>query len=99
MATRVYRCSPTSFELARTYIEIHMKEHDRSVIKEYLTEDEPFGPIDASEVGDARALQVLFEHHNKIYRALHKRPSIVDFRKCLCCLQLGHMFVSSLEEY
>ncbi len=58
-----------------------MKEEDRPIIQEYLTDDEPFGPIDASEVENTRALQILFEHHNKIYKALHQRPSVVVGRK------------------
>lgn len=58
-----------------------MKEEDRHIIQDYLTDDEPFGPIDASEVEDPRALELLFEHHNKIYKALHQRPSIVVGRK------------------
>ena len=58
-----------------------MREEDRQLIREYLTDDEPFGPIDASEVENSDALKLLFEHHNKIYKALHQRPSIVVGRK------------------
>ncbi len=58
-----------------------MKKEELEIIKNYLTKDEPFGPIDAKEIEDPKALQILFEHHNKIYKALHSRPSIVVGRK------------------
>jgi hypothetical protein len=48
----------------------------------YLTEDAPFGPIDATEiVEDDEVFLRLFEQHNKIHSALLKRPSIVIGRK------------------
>lgn len=58
-----------------------MKDHKKEIIREYLTDDEPFGPIDASEVEGGQAAKVLFEHHNRIYNALHQRPSIVIGRR------------------
>ena len=51
------------------------------IIRDYLSEDEPFGPIDAREISDPDACELLFERHNKIQRSLHKRPSIILGRK------------------
>ena len=58
-----------------------MPAEHAEVLREYLTLDEPFGPIDAREINDPKALELLFERHNKIYKALHKRPSLVIGRK------------------
>lgn len=54
---------------------------DLELINGYLTEDEPFGPIDADNFEDREAHKLLFEPHNKIYGSLHRRPSIVIGRK------------------
>jgi hypothetical protein len=51
------------------------------LLRQYLTPDEPFGPIDAREISHPKALELLFERHNRIYKALHKRPSLVIGRK------------------
>jgi len=51
------------------------------IIRDYLSEDEPFGPIDAREISEPGACELLFERHNKIHRSLHKRPSIILGRK------------------
>ncbi len=51
------------------------------LIKNYITEDEPFGPVDAKEIGETLAQRILFDSHNKIYKELHQRPSIVIGRK------------------
>lgn len=58
-----------------------MSRSDIEIVREYLTDDEPFGPIDATEIEDRRAIGLLFERHNKIYGVLHKRPSLVVGRK------------------
>jgi len=49
----------------------------------YITRDEPFGPIDSTDIDakDVDALQKLFEQHNRIYKNLHHRPSIIMGRK------------------
>jgi hypothetical protein len=51
------------------------------IIRQFLSPEEPFGPIDASEINDPKALEIIFERHNKIYRALRKRPSLIIGRK------------------
>ena len=49
----------------------------------YITNDEPFGPIDSTDIDmkDVNALQKLFEQHNSIYRNMRHRPSIIMGRK------------------
>jgi len=58
-----------------------MQVEDKDLLKNYLTEDEPFGPIDAIDIDDHKALNYLFEKHNKIYNSLLKRPTIILGRK------------------
>jgi len=52
-------------------------------MKPYITKDEPFGPIDSTDIDlrDINALEKLFEQHNRIYKNLHHRPSIIMGRK------------------
>ena len=52
-------------------------------IKPYITKDEPFGPIDTTDIDpkDVDALEKLFEQHNWIYRNMRHRPSIIMGRK------------------
>ena len=52
-------------------------------MKPYITRDEPFGPIDSTDIDlrDVDTLEKLFEEHNRIYRHLHQRPSIIMGRK------------------
>ncbi len=54
-----------------------------SPMKPYITKDEPFGPIDSTDIDlrDISALEKLFEQHNRIYKHLHQRPSIIMGRK------------------
>ena len=54
-----------------------------SPMKPYITKDEPFGPIDSTDIDlrDINALEKLFEQHNRIYKNLHHRPSIIMGRK------------------
>src|SRR5436190_7627413 len=49
----------------------------------YITKDEPFGPIDSGDIEatDLKALLMLFEKHNWIYKNLHSRPSIIIGRR------------------
>lgn len=42
-----------------------------------ITRDKPFGPVDAKECENPDAFKFLFSQHNKIYKELHQRPSIV----------------------
>ena len=46
-------------------------------VRPYITKDEPFGPIDSGDIDshDLKALLMLFEKHNWIYKNLHSRPS------------------------
>ncbi len=52
-------------------------------IRPYITNDEPFGPIDSGDIDttDLNALLMLFEKHNWIYKNLHSRPSIIIGRR------------------
>jgi hypothetical protein len=52
-------------------------------IRPYITKDEPFGPIDSMDIAstDTRALKLLFEQHNWIYKNLRSRPSIIIGRR------------------
>ena len=54
-----------------------------NVIEPYITIDEPFGPIDSTDIdpNDVEVLQKLFEGHNSIYRNMRHRPSIIMGRK------------------
>lgn len=52
-------------------------------IRDYITLDEPFGPIDTIDIDyeDVENLEALFEQHNQLYRQLKRRPSIIIGRK------------------
>jgi len=52
-------------------------------IRPYITKDEPFGPIDSGDIdsSDLKALLMLFEKHNWIYKNLPSRPSIIIGRR------------------
>ena len=52
-------------------------------VRPYITSDEPFGPIDSGDIDshDLKALLMLFEKHNWIYKNLHSRPSIIIGRR------------------
>ncbi len=54
-----------------------------NTIRPYITKDEPFGPIDSGDIDskDLKALLMLFEKHNWIYKNLHSRPSIIIGRR------------------
>jgi hypothetical protein len=54
-----------------------------NVVKPYITKDEPFGPIDSTDIDpkDVDAQLKLFEQHNWIYRNMRHRPSIIMGRK------------------
>jgi hypothetical protein len=49
----------------------------------YITKDVPFGPIDSSDIDprDVETLQKLYEQHNRLYRNMRHRPSIIMGRK------------------
>jgi hypothetical protein len=48
-------------------------------IQPYITKDEPFGPIDSGDIEatDLKALLMLFEKHNLIYKNLRSRPLLL----------------------
>ena len=52
-------------------------------VSHYITKDEPFGPIDSGDIdsSDLKALMMLFEKHNWIYKNLYSRPSIIIGRR------------------
>src|SRR5258707_9067385 len=54
-----------------------------NTIRPYITKDEPFGPIDSGDIDskDLKALLMLFEKHNLIYKNLRNRPSIIIGRR------------------
>ena len=57
--------------------------HLINTIRPYITRDEPFGPIDSIDIAtnDVKALELLFERHNWIYKNLRHRPSIIIGRR------------------
>lgn len=54
-----------------------------NTVSPYITHDEPFGPIDSADIdmNDVKALKLLFEQHNWIYKNLRNRPSIIIGRR------------------
>lgn len=54
-----------------------------NTIRPYITKDEPFGPIDSIDIesSDIKAIKLLFEKHNWIYKSLRTRPSIIMGRR------------------
>ncbi|MDE1463905.1 P-loop ATPase, Sll1717 family [Spartinivicinus poritis] len=58
-----------------------LSDKQKELVSIYITEDEAFGPVNAAEIEDTEALQILFDTHNRIYKQLHQRPSIVIGRK------------------
>lgn len=53
----------------------------RKLIEEYITLDNPFGPIDARDIISHDVLKYLFEQHNIMYKSLLHRPSIIMGRR------------------
>ena len=51
------------------------------IIRQFLSPEEPFGPVDAGEITDTKALEIIFERDNKIFRTLRQRASIIIGRK------------------
>jgi len=54
-----------------------------NTVSPFITKDEPFGPIDSGDIDskDLKALQLLFENHNRVYKSLRTRPSIIIGRR------------------
>lgn len=59
------------------------------LLRPYINKDEPFGPIDAYQIGstdivgptDIEALRLLFEKQNRVYKSFRDRPSIIMGRR------------------
>lgn len=51
-----------------------------SLLHDYISKDEPFGPIDVGDV-DVEARKLLFDKQNRIYRSFRDRPSIIMGRR------------------
>ena len=60
---------------------MRMNSTQKEILLDYFSKDEPFGPVNAAEIEDPKALELIFEQHNKLFRALKKRPTIVVGRK------------------
>lgn len=58
-----------------------MPKQYAEILENYLTVDEPFGPIDAKDIDNPKILELLFERHNKLHAYLHKKPSLIIGRK------------------
>lgn len=58
-----------------------LTENEKEILRNYITESEPFGPINASEITEPISRKILFDVHNNLYQSLHKRPSVVIGRK------------------
>ena len=58
-----------------------ISEKQKKSLLNHFSIDEPFGPVNAAEIEDTGVLELIFEQHNKLYRALKKRPNIVVGRK------------------
>ena len=56
-------------------------EQDKKKLASNFSVDEPFGPVNASDIEDTDVLKIIFEQHNKLFAALKKRPNIVVGRK------------------
>jgi hypothetical protein len=54
-----------------------------SLLKPYITKEQPFGPIDSYEIAsdDIEVLKLLFEKQNRIYKSFRDRPSIIMGRR------------------
>lgn len=52
-----------------------------SDIRKYINRNEPFGPIDSREIHDKKIMESLFEQHNRMYKSLHQRPSLILGRR------------------
>ncbi len=52
-------------------------------LERYITRDDPFGPIDSVDIdlADRDVLEDLFETHNRIYKNMRQRPSIIMGRR------------------
>ena len=60
---------------------MELNEEQKKLIKKYVHDDFPLGPINAETIDDAYVSNILFEEHNKLYDRITERPSIVLGRK------------------
>lgn len=50
-------------------------------LKYYITEEDPFGPIDSALIKDYEVLDLLFQSQSRVYRSFQSRPSIIMGRR------------------
>jgi hypothetical protein len=50
-------------------------------LRNYVTREAIFGPLDSREVSEPEAMASLFERQNKSFRELHQRPAIIIGRR------------------
>jgi len=58
-----------------------LSDEERELLSHHISLEEPFGPINAAQVQDPKTYELLFDTHNKLYKGLNQRPSIVVGRK------------------
>lgn len=58
-----------------------INQEQKNILLDYFSDEEPFGPVNAAEIEDPKVLELIFEQHNKLFKALKKRPTIVVGRK------------------
>jgi len=56
-------------------------DKQKELLLDYFSTEEPFGPVNAGEIDNPKVLELIFEQHNRLFKALKKRPSIVVGRK------------------
>ncbi len=52
-----------------------------SRLKDYVTPDQPLGPINAAKIDDLEVGDILFERDNKLHQAMKKNPVVVVGRR------------------
>src|ERR1051325_11536015 len=50
-------------------------------LRDYISHDQPFGPIDAEDIQSPDMMEELFDQQNRVYRELISRPSIIIGRR------------------
>ncbi len=50
-------------------------------LKFYVTKEQPFGPIDSTQIEDYEVLDLLFQRQSRVYKSFQSRPSIIMGRR------------------